>query len=401
MLYKARTLTALAARQDALLLQQTGRNEALSHYRTAFDKLSAGEPAVVRTRLSEMPSPGALATGDLDHGLIHRFRTRWKSGEEARSWAIEVLRGTTTIGVDGSQLVPSKEFAIPVGLVQVAWFVNPHDGRGLYVKDTMVEVLAGKDLIGEERGGRRDDRLFATEPVNQRRFVLEMYNVLEFLQGPRPGPPPLVFFDGSLIVSFASQMRSESRETYVRPVVKALSASTRNRVPLAGYIDTSYARDIVQAVDSLWPSPNGASIAPFVYDAFILQEMMGLFDRTATFVCARGDVLPAYFDDDSGVSFEDQVCFLYLKTGIHASPARVEFPRWVLEANLVDRIVDTIRAEVIVGAGFPYPLEAADAAAVLSTRDRMEFFKLFERFASEQGLHAGPTSKMASKRRRR
>jgi len=204
-----------------------------------------------------------------------------------------------------------------------------------------------------------------------------------------------------LIVSFASQMRSETREPYIQSVVKALSASTLNRRPLAGYIDTSYARDIFQAVDSLWPPAGGGSLTPFVYDAYILEGTMELFDRTAAFVCARGDVLPSYVDRDSGAGFEDQICFLYLKTSVHAVPVRVEFPRWLLEAKLVDRLVDIIRAEVIVGAGFPYPLEAADAAAVLSTADRMEFFSLFDRFASERGLHSGPTAKMSSKRRRR
>ncbi len=401
MLYKARTLSALAARQDALRLQQTGRHEALSHYRAALSKLSSIDPDDLRSRLSELASPGARPTNELARGLFRKFLTRWTSAEEARAWAIDVLRDTTTVGVDGSQLIPSKEFAVPVGLVQVAWFVNPHIIGRRYVKDTSVEVLAGKDLMGDDRANLRDDRLFAAEPVNQRRFGLEMDIVQKFLQELCAIPTPLVFFDGSLIVSFASQMHPKSRDIYVQPVVSALSASSLSRVPLVGYIDTSYARDLVQSVDGLWPRKDPGSITPFVYDAYILHEMMSLFDRTATFVCARSDVLPNYVDPKTKMSFEDQVCFLYLKTGIHTAPARVEFPRWVLEANLVDRMLDIIRAEVIVGAGFPYPLEAADAAAVLSTRDRMEFFRLYERFASEQGLHSGPTGKMSSKQRRR
>ena len=401
MLHKAQTVEALARNRDAFVHEQVRWSHALARYRVALSNLGSETATDLCSRLSGNDAPGALPSKELDGGLIVPFEPRWANAEEARSWAMSVLTQTTTVGVDGSQLLPSKEFGVPAGLVQVAWFVNPHDDGLGYVKDVRVEVVAGPDLSGYNRRSTSDERPFVTEPINQRRFSLEMEEVTRFLRTLPSVPPPLGFLDGSLIVSFASQMRRESLQAYVRPVVEAISASTANRIPLAGYIDTSYARDLVQMIDCLWPAVGVDGAAPFVYDAELVQDSMKLFDRTASFICARGDVLSSYISEGSAVSYEDQVCFLYLRTSAHAAPSRIEFPRWLLETGLVDRVTDIVRAEVIIGAGFPYALESADAAAVLSTQDRMAFYKLFENFAAEYGLSSGATGKMSSKRRRR
>src|SRR5260370_7532936 len=56
---------------------------------------------------------------------------------------------------------------------------------------------------------------------------------------------PVVFFDGSLVVSFALTMPSPYRERYIASAISLLQTSEQQRVPLIGYIDTSYARDII------------------------------------------------------------------------------------------------------------------------------------------------------------
>jgi hypothetical protein len=37
-----------------------------------------------------------------------------------------MLDPTKTIAVDGSQILPSNELSIPVGVEQIAWFENRH-----------------------------------------------------------------------------------------------------------------------------------------------------------------------------------------------------------------------------------------------------------------------------------
>ena len=63
--------------------------------------------------------------------------------------------------------------------------------------------------------------------------------------------------------------------------------------------------------------------------------------------------------------------------------------------------MDIIRAEIVVGSGYPYALEAADAAAVLTTEDRQVFYRLWHEFAPSAGLGGAATAKTASKAHRR
>ena len=60
-----------------------------------------------------------------------------------------------------------------------------------------------------------------------------------------------------------------------------------------------------------------------------------------------------------------------------------------------------MRAECVVGAGYPYALETADAVAVLTMQDRERFYWLFQEFAEREGLPLQFSRKAVSKRGRR
>jgi len=60
-----------------------------------------------------------------------------------------------------------------------------------------------------------------------------------------------------------------------------------------------------------------------------------------------------------------------------------------------------VRAEVVVGNGYPYVIQTADAAAVISAHDRQAFYEIFQRFASEQGVPLQISQKATCKHRRR
>jgi hypothetical protein len=76
-------------------------------------------------------------------------------------------------------------------------------------------------------------------------------------------------------------------------------------------------------------------------------------------------------------------------------------PRWIVEEDRVDDVIDLVRAECVVGAGYPYALETADALTVLSKADRDRFYAWFEQFASNQGVTLLRTGKAQSKLVRR
>ena len=84
-----------------------------------------------------------------------------------------------------------------------------------------------------------------------------------------------------------------------------------------------------------------------------------------------------------------------------APPARLEFPLWIYEEGILDDVLDIVRAEVIAGNGYPYAIETADAAAVITTSDRETFYTLFRHFAETRNLDLQISQKAASKHRRR
>jgi hypothetical protein len=362
-------------------------------YEAAWAQLSRLDTREIEERLGGVPWPGARPSAELDRrGWIIPFDVHWNSAQEARAWALETLRGVPTVAVDGSQIGPSKEFGVPVALVQVAWFENYHDGDRPYVKDVRNDVIVpGDDDL--------DISSFGDSALSQRRFVMEMEAAVERIEGLAAGDgrslPGVVFIDGTFVLSFAGRMAPPVRETYLQGLFALLEASERHRVPVIGYVDLSFASDLASMVREIFD----LSDAP-VFDAQMVASSLPPFDRTPAFRCARGDVLPFYAGADRDHSAD--LYFLYMTTGFDRLPARIDVPRWVVEEDgLLDRVLDIVRAEIVVGAGYPYPIETADAAAVLTGEDRMAFYRLFHEFAGAEGLQSSLPAKSVSKAHRR
>lgn len=387
MLIPARVTQALEAKRDMLRAAATRHDETRDRLGHAWDRLRTLSCSDIEERIGGIPWPGARPTEELDRrGPIVRFGERWTTAQEARAWALETLRGVTTVAVDGSQIAASREFGVPVALVQVAWFENPHNAARPYVKDVRDEILLPDDPPEEV-----SEHAFAEARLNQRRYILEMEAAVDRLLRLAPDPPPLVFHDGSFVLSFAGRMPPATREAYLRPLFALLDRSREQRIPVAGYVDSSLASDLTTMLRQVFDLAEG-----IVPDGAVLASRLGPLDRTAAFRSARGDILPHYRREEH--DYAQDLCFVYLQTGHERLPGRIDLPRWVLDAGLLDRVVDTIRAEIVVGSGYPYALEAADAAAVLTTEDRQVFYRLWQEMAPSAGL---PTAKTASKVHRR
>ena len=204
----------------------------------------------------------------------------------------------------------------------------------------------------------------------------------------------MVFFDGSLAISFAAQMRPEMRQRYIGAVLRMLSASEESRVPLVAYVDTSYATDLTNMLRWLHREPR----PPRLSDGAILRPMMAWGDRTEAWVCARDDRL---FDGLPALDYYHRVHFLYLRVSTSNPPVRLDVPAWLLEAGLLDRVIDLVRAECIVGTGYPYAIETADALAVITMQDRERFYALLQDFVQQNRLSWTFSRKSLSKRGRR
>jgi hypothetical protein len=72
-----------------------------------------------------------------------------------------------------------------------------------------------------------------------------------------------------------------------------------------------------------------------------------------------------------------------------------------MDAGLLEWTVDIVRAECIVGLGYPYAIETADALSVITMDDRAEFYRICQAFLDKSGVSLRHSRKAASKRTRR
>lgn len=366
--------------------------QVLEQYRQALVKVSKQSTPELIAALADYSHSGGrpLESSDNSRNWVIGSNLKWISREQSLDWVRERLMGITTFAVDGSQIYPSKDISIPIGLVQVGWFENPHLPLGSYDKDVRLEVLSPEDLKPQDRSTPMD-RL-----VNMHRFRMEVQRMIEFMEGHAHRTDCLVFLDGSLVATFAEKFDADCRQFYVQQLLNLLRASERLRVPLVAYIDTSRARDLVQLLQCLHQLPEAVALT----DAALLGGSMEWGDRTPLFRCDRqGEnshhaILQDYEDQ------AESIAFTYLKTH-EGPPVRLELPIWIYEAGLHPTVLDFVRGEVIIGGGYPYVIETADRVAVLQAEDRQIFFRLLQEWAEKEDINLRFSRKMISKVLRR
>jgi hypothetical protein len=425
MLYRPHLLDALSRRRrEFARFEREWRDHVASAAQDlrALGQRSAGEIRRALERATK--APGALPSVELDaaRGFVMPFNKEWRSHEEARRWATEVLRERTTFAADGSQILPGREISLPVAAVQAAAFENPHTTDGQqYRKEIEFEIITPKELLED------NEQATAAEIVNWQRFQLETKLVEKFLikqsgWQERGARMPLAFFDGTLLISYATP-RNAFQQKYVDESVRLIQLSRETRVPLVGFIDQSLARDLIRMLevyrasveksvgkkDALEEERSEDLSAPsraLLYDAQLLRAevdesapslLQSWGDRTVFCECLRYGLTEDFRDEDG----EPMAGFVYLQTTGEQYPARLDVPKWIYDAGWLDETIDTVRAECVVGNGYPYAIETADAAAVLSARDREPFMRAVQEFAAREGLPFAVARKAISKNRRR
>ena len=393
MLDLRKVAAALAAKRDQFQLYDRTHGSAVESYRQRWLEAARLTCAEIEARLRGHECPGARPSVEHDRyrAPVVPFGQRWENHEQARAWARQVLLGIPTIAVDGSQITPSRDFSLPVGAVQIGWYENLHDPAGHYTKDVSFEVLPPGELAGEDEIGSD----FPDWQVNRRRFQGECERLIACMEAYRDRQPkPVCFFDGSLIISFVQHMLPERQAFYIEAITRLLNTSASTRVPLIGYVDTSYAADLAAMLDTL----AGRSEAGPISDGAFLRPLLRWGDRTPAWLCARRDRVRWA---EPAARYYEQVGFVYLKTTADNPPARLDFPRWLLEQGNLEQVLDVVRAECVIGNGYPYAAETADAVAVITLQDRERFYAAFQRFAVREKLPLRFSRKAGSKLGRR
>lgn len=407
MLYPQKVMAQLQSHSSQFSQREQTFRADIAMYRQSLIDLTERFPIMesLQQRLADARPPvGAVPINTYDQWIksgqkgaqLHAFPVAFAHHEEARNWAEKNIVGITTVAVDGSQVLPWRDASIPVALVQAGIFVNPHTPAVPYLKDVRVEVLGPEDLLPAGDDGESFVEREAEEIVHLHRFQLEMSTTVEWMRGHLPAPDtvlPVVLVDGSLLVSFVQGKSSPRRDAYVRSMMQLLETSRETGIPIVGFIDTSYARDMVSMLQSLQQA-TPLPVTKRLHDALLWETLLQWGDCTVPFQSARG-ALPEEYR-------EHPIAFSYLRTALDRSPARIEMPQWVAEdAAIFRHVLTTLQSEVIVGNGYPYAIETADAVAVISTEDRLRFYQIFQQFAEQQQISLQFSRKSLSKSRRR
>ena len=80
---------------------------------------------------------------------------------------------------------------------------------------------------------------------------------------------PLAFFDGTLLVSF-SLPQTALQQSFLQAMVNLVRLSRETKVPMVGYVDRSYARDLLNMLDAF--DGKTTSEKQTLYDATILHS---------------------------------------------------------------------------------------------------------------------------------
>lgn len=376
----------------------------LNFYRNALravEKLAGGE---IREKLAGAENVGAIPADELDRqkSFTFSFATKWANHEEARAWAARILENRTTFAADGSQLYAEKETSLPIAAIQIGWFENPHNDDFGYEKNARFFVLSPEKLLSQ------DEPVIPETKVGQYRFEAEIDKAKEFLEKKsgwreRGERMPLAFYDGTLLLS-TPHPDTGLQAAFTNKLVELVRFSAETKVPIIGYVDRSYARDLLALLANFASAPPDSG-RKNLHDATLLRAEIENYspvlpswgDRTCfCFSNRRG--LSAFTDALTGKSL---VGFVYLQTTAESAPARIDVPAWIYEQGLLEEVLDTVRAECVVGLGYPYALETADQTAVITVRDREIFLRALQDFASREKLNFSVSRKNASKGRRR
>ena len=382
------------------------RDAVRQYAESLLDASTAWTAADIRAELNEEDYPGALPTGEFDNEphMVVPFdeSSGWTCHEDVNEWAIDVMADITTIAADGSNLGPVREFNVPLGLTQVASFINHHRAEGDSERIVDTQLLGPEDLFNETSDGVL---YIDSQEVDRVRYEHEADICVECIERVAgQEPPPVIFYDGPLIVSFTNEMAQLIRRRYITAMSRILAASQYHQVPVVGYLSGSKANEVTKMLRRL--DHRVLDDKQLVPDSRLFGHLMNNWgDRSILFESRRDSSIDALKTTYEGVDYEfsHDILFTYLNMpGTSASSVdRIELPRWIVDADLLEYTIDVVRAEAAIGRGYPEALQQADTDAVLDINAHQAFLRLIQNFADEYDLPINWGAKDLSKARRR
>ncbi len=244
-----------------------------------------------------------------------KFEVKVQKRKIRRMNEFQILDDLKVLGVDGSQLQPLRDFGIPFGGVQAAGIIL-HHGKGEF------QVFHRSKVVSDTN-------------IDFERFRLEIEVMKDNLER-----ADIAFFDGSLRALYTAELSEALKKAYQREIESLLKKSERLEIPVIGYVDRSFTRDL------------GFSI----YDSMVLSDYLEIYEFT------------------SPLNTDTPLKALYFKLTPFL-PARIEIPEWC--EHVIDEIVEVVYAESRLGStnAYPYILERAHSYAKISEREKSAFLR--------------------------
>lgn len=207
----------------------------------------------------------------------------------------------------------------------------------------------------------------------------------------------VALLDGSLMQLVYMLSNEKAVSALMSQYLEILRDFERISVPVVGYISQPDSGMVMRAIrllaceqetpheqrpiepctcSSLW-SINDADLFWTLLDD---GELSPIFEAVFTYLVS----------ENSGIAKE--LVFSYF--GTQYEVARLEFPLWVAQQGLLEKTIEIIMHQSVLGKGYPNSLTLAHQFAVLHNTDREAYYFLLER----AGLLSGPTEKARGKR---
>jgi hypothetical protein len=370
----------LARREDILDFEQK-ESDVLERYREKVPLLET-----LRKDINEKLPPYS-GSKVLEEGLFIRpFKKRFNNRTEATDWALEVLKGKTVAAVDGSQVFASRRYSVPIGLTQAGLVVNRHTGIDGFSTSYKMSLITPSEFEAY-----KGVSAFSETPVSLKRHELECKRICEFM---RSNPGDLIFFDGSIILSFINELADEKiRMRYVDAIVSVLMTSEETKTPVAAYTDMPLNKDIVTLMKKHFRLPPVTHLS----DVHLIRGSLNWADRTRVFISDRDDkgrenksVLDMYGP------YRDSVAFFYIQSS-GGLPSKVEIPKWAYDAGMADRIADVVRAECIIRPGYPDIIHRAHEYTAINQSEAEQFNRILDHFAAANHIKIYKSAKELNK----
>lgn len=318
-----------------------------------------------------------------------------------------ILSDFTVIATDGSHIDVDRHRSTRCYLINVGAAVLRYGSKpdatlasypALYSNDEDL-VIAGAD-------GNAREQMVEGNLLGIKRAVEENCRLVALAKDLPQDLPALALLDGSLILwGLEAYPEFVAEAMLEKGLLPCLDELKKRKLPVASYISFPRSTDVVNVLRvAICPNePVDCDKCPKEKKADRdCEAVAGVQDRDLFMNLLADGERSVVFMSQSSVTRhygEHLVYFFYLRTG--EEMARVEVPRWVGESQeLLELAHSLILDQCRRGQGYPVALSEAHEQAVVTGKDRENFWQLVEAECVEGKMPSVTSAKSVSKRMR-